>query len=138
MTLRTIILHNFWLKVFSVALASAIWLAIHYGINNDLAVGPFVHNRTLPQEYIRMPVIIRQRPGDNRVFRITPNEVVVEAVGETSALQRTAKKDIHVYLDLSEFDAKEPVVEPVQSDAPPDINLVEISPAFVTVQQVSP
>lgn len=138
MALRALVLHNFWLKFFSVLLATVIWLTIHYGINHDLDVGSLVVNRTLAQEYIRLPVTIRQPHGDTRVFRIIPDDVVVLAVGDTAALQRTPKKDIHVYLDVTDLIAKEPQIEPLQSSVPPDIYVVQISPAFVTVQQVSP
>jgi YbbR domain-containing protein len=138
MGLRNLILRNFWLKLFSVALATVIWLAIHYGIHNDVALGPLSINRTLAQEYVRVPVTIRQRAGDSRVFRISPNEVIVVAVGEDVTLRQAAKKSLQVYVDLTDFESKDSSVEQLQSDAPADINVIEISPSAVTVQQVSP
>jgi hypothetical protein len=36
MSLRHLIFHNFWLKVFSIALATVIWLAIHFSIDHEL------------------------------------------------------------------------------------------------------
>lgn len=138
MGLRTLILRNFWLKLFSVALATVIWLAIHYGIRNDVVVGPLTINRTLAQEYVRAAVTVRQRPGDTRVFRISPNEVVLVAVGEDTILRQAAKKNLQVYVDLTDFESKDPTVEQLQSEAPADINIIEISPSVVTVQQVSP
>ena len=35
---QNIILRNFWLKFFSLALATVIWLAIHYSIEHDYTV----------------------------------------------------------------------------------------------------
>jgi hypothetical protein len=35
MSPRDLIFHNFWLKVFSIALGTIIWLAIHFIIDHD-------------------------------------------------------------------------------------------------------
>jgi hypothetical protein len=36
MSLRHLVFHNFWLKFFSVALGTIIWMAIHFSIEHDL------------------------------------------------------------------------------------------------------
>ena len=36
MSLRHLVFHNFWLKMFSVALGTMIWMAIHFSIEHDL------------------------------------------------------------------------------------------------------
>jgi hypothetical protein len=36
MSLRHLVLHNFWLKIFSIALGTIIWMAIHFSIEHDL------------------------------------------------------------------------------------------------------
>jgi hypothetical protein len=128
MSLRQDILHNFWLKLFSAALATVIWLAIHYSILNQ----------SLTSEYIRVPVSVKTYPGDKRVFHISPDEVVVTAVGEDTALLRATRKDIRVNLDLTNFRDKESPAEPLTTEAPPDIRVLAISPTAVAVQQVSP
>jgi len=133
MSLRHLILQNFWLKLFSIAMATVIWLAIHYSIHEDLNI-----NQSLRSEYIRVPVSVKTIPGDKRVFRITPDEVVVTAVGEDEALLRATRKDIRVNLDLTDFNAKEPAAKELRAEAPPDIKVLAISPPSVEVQQVSP
>ena len=35
-SLRHLILHNFWLKLFSIAMAAFIWLAIHSSIHEEM------------------------------------------------------------------------------------------------------
>jgi hypothetical protein len=137
MTLQSLILRNFWLKFFSVALATVIWLSIHYGIENEAPVNQLTINHELAQEYIRVPVSVITSPGDQRVFRITPNAVVVVAMGEESALRRTANKDIKVSVDLTSFHSKQASLLDLQSQAPADVTVEEISPSTVTVEQVS-
>ena len=38
MSLRHLIFHNFWLKVFSIASGTIIWMAIHFSIHHDLSL----------------------------------------------------------------------------------------------------
>jgi YbbR domain-containing protein len=137
MPLQNLILRNFWLKFFSVALATVIWLSIHYGIKNESPMSQVNVNHLLAQEYIRMPVTVVTKPGDPRIFRITPNEVVVIAMGEESALRRAANKNFKVSLDLTDFQGKGAVSMELQSQAPADVTVEEISPSTVTVEEVS-
>jgi len=138
MSVRRLILHNFWLKFFSIALATMIWMAIHYGIHNDFPITQLAINRLLVQEYIRVPVSAIVAQGDKRVFKINPIEVVVIAVGEEKSLLKAAPKNIKVYIDLTNFHSRQITDAEVHADVPPDINVLEISPPTVTVEPISP
>jgi hypothetical protein len=133
MSLRHLILHNFWLKLFSIAMATVIWLAIDNSIHKEQDL-----NQMLTADYIRVPVSIQINPGDNRVFRITPNEVVVIAVGRDVALFQAARKDVRVNLDLTHFDVKQSNAQELSAQAPLGLNVLKIIPTTVEVQQVSP
>ena len=133
MSLRTLILHNFWLKLFSIALATVIWLAIHYSIHDELD-----ENQSLTPHYIRVPVSTQTSPGDKRIFRVNPSEVVVTAVGKDPVLFPATQKEIRVILDLTRFTGKESTSEKLRVSAPGDIIVLEIYPSSVEVQQVSP
>ena len=133
MSLRHLILHNFWLKFFSIAMATVIWLAIHYSIHEDLNA-----NQPLRSEYIRVPVTVKTLVGDKRNFRITPDEVVVTAVGHDDALLRATRKEIRVNLDLTDFTGTEAASKELIAEAPADIKVLAISPAAVEVKQVTP
>jgi hypothetical protein len=137
MSLQNLILRNFWLKFFSIALATVIWLSIHYGIQSESNLSQLSINHLLAQEYIRVPVTAVTSPGDSRAFKITPNEVVVIAVGEETALRHAADKNIKVSLDLTDFHSREATTMELQVQAPPDVTVQEISPSTVTVAQVS-
>jgi hypothetical protein len=127
MPLPDLILRNFWLKFFSIALAAVIWLGIHYGIRRELSISQLNINN------ITVPVTILAPPGDARVFKITPNEVVVFAVGDKAAL----RKGISVHVDLTKFHSRQSAAEELHADAPPEINVIDIVPATVAVEQVS-
>ena len=127
MPLPDLILRNFWLELFSVALAAVIWLGIHYGIRNELSISQLNINN------ITVPVAIFAPAGDSRVFKITPNEVVVFAVGDKAAL----RKGIRVYVDLRRFRSRQSAAEELHAEAPPEINVLAISPSTVAVEQAS-
>ena len=130
MSLREIILHNFWLKFFSIALATVIWLAIHYSIHEEA--------NTLTPSYVLVPVSVKTAPGDTRVFRVTPDEVVVTAIGKDPTLFQVIQKEIRVNLDLTSFTGKESVSEKLKAAAPPGIIVLQILPTTVEIQQVTP
>jgi hypothetical protein len=138
MILPTFIVRNFWLKFFSVALATVIWLGIHYGIRSEFSISQLNINNLLAQEYVRVPVTIIKSPGDNRVFRITPTDVVVIAVGEKNSLRNAAQKNIRAYVNLANFHFRQSPAEEVHADVPPDINVLDISPSTAAVEQISP
>ncbi len=137
MPLQDLILRNFWLKFFSVALATVIWLSIHYGIQNESPMRGGSMNHLLAQEYIRVPVTVVTAPGDKRAFRVIPNEVVVIAMGDEAALRGAANRDFKISVDLTDFRSKEPTPMVLQSQAPADLTIEEISPSTVTVEPSS-
>lgn len=120
------LLRNFWLKFFSITLATVIWLGIHYGIRNQLSIQQLNINN------VSVPIAVVQQPGDTRVFKTTPAEATVFAVGKTEALH----KGIRVYVDLTDFRSTHSTGEILRAEAPPEINIISISPETVTVDQV--
>ena len=38
MSLRHLVFHNFWLKIFSIALGTIIWMAIHFSMDHNIHV----------------------------------------------------------------------------------------------------
>jgi hypothetical protein len=137
MALRNYIVHNFWLKLFSVALATMIWVTIHFGIQNDFALSQPGMNRLVSREYLKVPVTVATQSGDGRVYKITPEEVIVVAVGEDAVL-RKAQSHIKVYVDLTDFHSQGATNMELQADVPHNINVIEIKPASVRVEQISP
>jgi hypothetical protein len=133
-----LIARNFWLKFFSIAMATVIWLAIHYGIRNEFSIGQLNINNLLAHEYVRVPVVILVAPGDARVFKITPTEVVVAVVGQEAALRQAAQKNIKVNVDLTNFHSRQSGAEELHAVVPPGISVLDITPPTVAVEQISP
>jgi hypothetical protein len=138
MPLQDLILRNFWLKFFSVALAIVIWLSIHYDIHEGGTGAQLSVNRLAAQEYIRVPITLVTNIGETRMFKVTPSDVVVIAVGEEAALRNAAGKNLKVTLDLTDFHSRSPLPVELQSSAPSDVTVMEITPSTATVEPVLP
>jgi YbbR domain-containing protein len=131
------LLHNFWLKVFSLGLATMIWVTVHIGIARDFSLtNP---NLTHPsRKYVTLPVSIITQPGDGRVFKVTPKQILTTLDGEDPILRRMSAKEIKVYVDLTELKAKGTTNYELRADAPKDVTVVSLTPAAVTIEQISP
>jgi len=135
MNFRELILHNFWLKAFSVALATVIWLAIHYGIQNDVTPSQTLVGRLLPSQLFAVQVSVIKKPTDSRAYQISPSQVTVLVAGDEVDLRRTAASDLRVFVDLTDVPSNEVVQATVHSEAPLGLAIRDIRPTTVTVHE---
>lgn len=135
MPIRALILHNFWLKFWSVALATVFWVAIHYSIEHDFGLKEtdVKHFR----EYEHVPISIITAPDDRRVFKISPKQVSVVALGQESLLHNVSQKDIRVHVDLTDFRGPKAADVDLHADVPSEVTVISIVPTSVSIEQVS-
>ena len=133
--MRHLIFHNFWLKAFSIALATVIWLAIHYGIQNDTTPGQTIMNHLLSHKWLHVSVSVVKGPADSRTFKITPAAVSVSISGEDLDLQNASDASLRVFVDLTDFPTNRIMLAELRSETPPGIIVREIRPASVTVEE---
>ena len=136
MSLRSLIFHNFWLKLFSLALACLVWVFVKYRNKGDLDIRPTPLVNLSTQDSMRLPVAALTLPADARVFKIDPPNVYVTLTGEAALLKELSAQNIKAYVDLSEI-RNEDSTYLVKVHAPPDIT-VRVLPKVVSVQQISP
>lgn len=131
------LLHNFWLKIFSLGLATIIWMTVHSGITHDLTLT----NPNIAHPYrtgLDLPVSIITQPGDARVFKISPKQATATIIGEEPIVRRMSAKEIKVYVDLSDMKSKGETNGELHVDAPKDILVIGLDPAAVQIEQISP
>jgi len=139
MSLRSLILHNFWSKLFSLVLATLIWLAVHFGIQIDFALAqPMQVEHLATKQLDHVPIGAVVRPGESRSFRISPAEVNVVVMGSEAALLRVSLDTIHLHVDLTGF--RDPVNTncELHADVPKDLTLMSIAPPSVRVERIAP
>src|SRR5689334_19413793 len=97
--LRQLFFADFWLKLFSLALAVLIWLTVSFAVQKEplasLVVYP--HART----FSRLPVVPMSGAQDVSDIKVLPPEVEVTLQGERDVVSRLSSSDIHVSVDLT-------------------------------------
>jgi len=138
MNLRRWILHNFWLKLISLGLASLIWLAVHYQIESDrIQVQPRI-SHIISKQYRNVNISKITSPSDTRHFRISPEKVLAVAVGEEDLLGKVSAENLSIYVDLTDFHSIRSTNAELHSHAPADVSIIGIQPTTVLVEQISP
>jgi len=128
MTLHSIFLHNFWLKLFSIILASLIWIAV----NANLATGSTNVNRKFP----RRPVLVMTGAGEHPPLAIEPNDVSVLVRGPSALIGGLKEQDVQVFLHLG-GPHELPGVFDIVVHVPPGIKEVVAFPERVTVRAMA-
>lgn len=138
MSFRAFIQHNFWLKLFSLVLATVIWVLIKYGVQDQFTMGQSPVINPMGPDSMSLPVYILKQPGDARIFKVTPDRVVVTVTGESAILRNLTKKDFNAYVDMTLIRPNEPLSQKVQLDVPKGVTELSIVPLAVNVEQISP
>ena len=131
------LLHNFWLKIFSLGLATIIWVTVHIGIRGDFALT----NPNVAHPFrtgIDLPVSIITQPGDARVFKIWPKQATATIIGEEPIVRRMTGRDIKIYVDLTDFKSRGQTNGELHVDVPRDVTVIGLDPAAVQIEQISP
>jgi hypothetical protein len=131
--LRNFICNDFWLKLFSLALAVLIWLV----------AGSFVKNRENPlklqvtsetrRTYLDLPVLVMSSAADARNFRVAPSKVDVTVEGELEIIKSLPEKEIQVLVDVTDIEAAHSLKERIKVTTPPGVKLVSVNPREVQV-----
>ena len=131
--LRDLFFHDFWLKLFSLALAVLIWLTVAFAIKKEAS--PVVALTVPLQEmaFSNLPVIVMSSAQDVRSFKVSPDQVEVTVQGEAKTLRGIQAKDIRVIVDLTDIEAAQALKKRMDVSMPPGISLVRVVPSEVQV-----
>jgi YbbR domain-containing protein len=140
MSFRSFIRHNFWLKLFSLMLATLIWFTVVYWRDNDFRLSQaFSSSPLAPRVFSRLPLSVLTRPGDGKVYRLFPAEVTVTVAGDQAVLDDLVKKDIRAYVDLSNVGHLDVSSQLVKLHIPlSGVIPVKVVPPVVRVEEMIP
>jgi hypothetical protein len=123
--LRNLFLEDFWLKLFSLALAILIWLTVTYANPKDA--------RTEKRVYTSLPVTILAATEDVHNFKVTPSEVVVTVEADFKTMQKLEVKDIRPMVDLTRVGPARDLMTRIQVAVPAGVKPVQVTPEQVQV-----
>jgi YbbR domain-containing protein len=138
MSLRHLVFHNFWLKIFSIALGTIIWMAIHFSMDHNIALAEPGPRQLLIKKTIEVPIDIMKQENDPRTFTLHPTNVLLTVGGEAGTLHGPEGREIKVYVDLTDYHSGTPTQEDLHPGVPPNINVIEFKPHTVTVEPSGP
>jgi hypothetical protein len=123
--LRNLLLEDFWLKLFSLALAVLIWFTVTFVSQKEV--------RTDTRVFSGLPVIILSAAEDVRNFKVSPHEVEVTVQGDTETLQNLQSKDIRVMVDLTGVAAARELRKRPEVSVPAGVTHLRVAPEEVQV-----
>src|SRR5258706_4751156 len=101
MPLRSLILDHFWLKLFSLVLATLIWLAVQANLTNG-ALPTKKASGTDTRTFLHQPIMLLTQAAEHPAVSVTPDEVAVTVRGPFALIRELAASDIHVFIRLTE------------------------------------
>ena len=125
MSARDAILQNFWLKLFSLVLATMIWFAI-FGAQNNLRVDRPVLG-TVKHKFEHVPITVMKSAADLRAFRVEPSEIEVTVRGTIAEVQALTARQLEVFINLTDVHDTAGLTKKILVHAPAGITVVDVS-----------
>ena len=125
MSAREAILQNFWLKLFSLVLATMIWFAI---AGAKLNLRPDQSGLgTLTRKIDSVPITVMQSASDFRAFRVDPSHIDVTVRGPIAEVQALTRRQLEVFINLSDVNDSVGLTKKILVQTPAGITLVQVS-----------
>jgi hypothetical protein len=120
--LRRWVLHNFWLKILSLVLATGLWLAIS-------------PDQEPAEVTVRVPIEFRHVPPQLEIRSVSVPEAQVRVRGPERIIRELRSTDIHADLELKGAEPGEHtfVLTAQQIHLQRDLTMVQVVPVRVTV-----
>lgn len=135
MSARDAILTNFWLKLFSLVLATMIWFAIFSAQNAPRADRPLLGNISINLRQV--PITVMKSAGDLRGFRVEPSTVDVTLNGPLAKAQALTPSHLEVFINLTDVSDTVGLTKKILVHVPPEFTVVKVSPAEVRIVPAS-
>ena len=130
MPLRSFILNNLWLKLFSLFFATLIYFAIESSQSDFKFPGALFPS---PELEVRCPVAVMDAPGSHAAFLVEPGGVVVKVLGKDAVLKKLVPESIQAFVRLTGVSNFRRSFR-VEVIVPPEVTLREVTPDQVFVQ----
>jgi YbbR domain-containing protein len=131
--LRQLVLHDLWLKLFSLALAGLIWITVFFALTKKVTPATIVGQLTSERTIASLPVVLISSTADVHRYTVQPKEVSVTVQGDRRTLEALQQRDISVLVDLTGIGGRGELLEKVKVSTPAGVTHVRIEPSQVQV-----
>src|SRR5687768_12876643 len=125
--------NNFWLKLFSLVLATLLWFVISSNFpsaESRLNIAPL---RPTGTKDFRRPVMVMMPAKNVQAFQVDPGEVTVKILGDQTIIDKLRESDIEVYVNLMNVQNPQGSFR-VEVGAPREVVIQQVWPAHVYVK----
>lgn len=129
--------NNYWLKLFSLVLATLIWFVISSNFRSAETPVNITALRPSGSRDFRRPVVVMMAARNVQPFEVDPSEVTVKVLGEASILNKLRDDDIEVYVNLMNVQNPQGSFR-VDVGHPREVTIQQVWPAHVYVKSPTP
>lgn len=131
--LRELVLHDFVLKLFSLALAVLIWFTVTE-IQKEASPLPHLTMNSDIKTFSNLPVVVMSAAQDVRNFKVNPSAVEVTVQGDAKILKDLSSKDIRVIVDLTGVEGTGGLRKRIEVSTPSGITHKRVEPEEVEIR----
>jgi hypothetical protein len=129
---RNLVAKDFWLKLFSLALAILIWLTVNFTISGERSPWSAFLGRAADETVLTVPIQVPQ--GTSQTVSVDAAEVKVTLRGDPEKLKTLRTEDIRAEVDLAGVESADGLVRPVKVMLPLGISYTRLEPDEVVVR----
>ena len=130
---RNLFLHDFWLKLFSLALAILIWLTVWFARGRGISPMAALSSHDPQQTFFNLPILVRLPASDVRTVEVNPEVVAVTVQGKAELLEDLKSRDIRAEVDLTGIESARGLRKRIEIILPPGVRYTRIVPDEVEV-----
>ena len=132
MPLRDLMTKDLSWKIFSIVLATAIWLTVHaLSANASKRINPL--DGMMTRTFEAVPVLVVSAAADVREFKVNPRFVQVVVSGKPEIVNTLETKQIHVLVDLTGVVEAVDLKKRVDVSMPAGVTFVSALPGEVDI-----
>lgn len=137
-------LHNFWLKMASLILATLIWLTVQANLDKenrrvypDRVLSDEMDKRVVTQKRLELPVTVLVDGRNSTEYRSVPTNVAVTVSGETMRINSLSEQEFLAYIETGGVTNPQREIFPILVNLPANVTLLRVIPPMIRLKQAS-
>lgn len=127
--LRHLVLDDFQLKLFSLALALLFWITVSFAIQQKEGLPtPAPSLPTEMRSFFHIPVGIVSADADVHNFKVSPGQVEVKVQGDPPIIENLQSKDLRALVDATGMEAAKSANRRIDIVAPAGVTILNVVP----------
>jgi YbbR domain-containing protein len=132
--LQNLVLKDFWLKLFSFALACLVWFTVNIAFKNDISpVASLSLTPTDQQVFRDLPIVVLAPANQTGAYSVSPKTATVTLQGAAADIKNLRKQDVRLVVDLSDLASSRDSRKRIEVSTLAGVTHVRVEPQEVQV-----